>query len=192
MDMKQALGAASVVFALLQYLPYIRDVVKNKTKPHAFSWFVWSVPSGVIFAAQVVEDGGAGSWATGVSTLLCTIIFILSFWRGEKHITRLDQVALALGVGAIGLWVVTKNPLDSVLLSTFADVIGFVPTLRKSMTKPEEETASTYMVSVVKWGLSLFAMTDMSLVNLVYPVAMMAANSGTVVFLYIRKRIITV
>ena len=188
MDYKTALGALSVIFALLQYGPYIRDVLRNKTKPHAFSWFVWSLPSGIVFAAQLVKGGEAGAWASGVSTFLCTIIFILCFWRGEKNITRLDVVALLLGLVAIALWIITDDPFDAVVLTTVADLIGFVPTVRKSVAKPYEETASTYLVSVIKWTLSILALGSMSATNVIYPLAMIISNAAMVFFLFYRRK----
>lgn len=188
MDLKQAFGAISVLFAFAQYVPYIRDVAKGSTKPHAFSWFVWSLPCAIVYAAQIVKGGEAGSWATGVSTVLCTIIFILCFWRGEKNITRSDSMALGMGLVAIGLWVMTKDPLSSVILITIADVIGFIPTIRKSITKPYEETMSVYAVGTIKWVFSIVALSSLTASTLTYPMGMIVANSCMVIFLFCRRK----
>ena len=162
-------------------------MLNGSTKPHAFSWFVWSLPTAIVFVAQLMKGGGAGSWATGLSLLLCTIIFVLCYWHGERDITRVDIAALTIGIIAILLWVVTDDPLDAVLLTTLADLIGFVPTARKSFAKPYEETASTYVVSVAKWSCSLLAMGSLTMINVFYGAAMIAANALMVMFLMYRR-----
>ncbi len=177
MDYKTLAGGAAVISGIAQYLPYIRDILRRKTHPHAFSWFIWGLPCGIIFIAQLSRGAGAGTWATGITTILCTVIFILSLFYGEKEITRLDWAGLLLALASIVLWIITRDPLDAVILITFADILGFVPTLRKSVDKPHEETLSSYMAGSVKWLLSLAALGSYSLTTCLYPVAMLVANT---------------
>ena len=73
---------------------------------------------------------------------------------------------------------------------TLADVIGCVPTMRKSMEKPHEETLSTYLVANFKWALSLMALDSFSLTTTLYPFAMFFANGMLVALLFYRRRAI--
>lgn len=189
MDYKLVCGTLSVLVGCLQYGVYIRDILAHKTKPHAFSWFVWGFPCGIVFIAQLVKGGGMGSWATGISTLLCSSIFILSLFRGEKTVTLLDWLALVMAMMAILLWVITKDPLASVVLVTVADVLGFIPTLRKSIAKPGEETVSMYLIGNVKWLLSMAALGAFSATTLLYPASMLAANGLMALFLLYRRKL---
>jgi hypothetical protein len=188
MDSKLCFGILSATVSVLQYPAYIRDVIKGKTKPHAFSWFVWGLPCGIVFAAQIMKGGGAGAWATGLTTVFCTAIFLLSLRYGEKEITVLDKTCLALALLAIVLWIMTKDPLGSVALITVADVLGFLPTLRKSMTKPHEETATSYLIGSLKWLLSLFALGSFTLTTALYPATMTITNTALVGMLIYRRR----
>jgi hypothetical protein len=40
---------------------------------------------------------------------------------------------------AIGLWIYTNNPFYGSLFAMVADLIGYIPTLRKVWKKPESE-----------------------------------------------------
>jgi len=84
MEYKIIFGSIAVGLSFIQYFPYIRDILRGTTKPHAFSWFVWGLPALIVFAAQALKGGGAGAWATGVTALLCTLIFVMSLSRGKR------------------------------------------------------------------------------------------------------------
>jgi hypothetical protein len=186
-DYKSVLGIAAAILGFVQYIPYIKDVLARKTRPHAFSWFVWGLPAGIVFIAQFLNGGGAGSWTTGITTILCTAIFILSLFRGEKEIALLDWISLILALLAIVLWIITKDALESVLLVTAADLLGMVPTIRKSVSRPYEETLSTYFTGGLKWLVSLPALTVISSITVIYPVAMLIANWLFVALLLMRR-----
>ncbi len=187
-DYKSVLGVSATLMAFVQYGPYIKDILKGKTRPHAFSWFVWGLPCGIVFAAQFLGGGGAGSWATGMTAAISTLIFVLSLFYGEKEITLLDWISFAVALLAIVWWIATKDPLLSVVLITVIDIVGFVPTMRKSIKKPREETLSTYVISGLKWILSILAFDGFSFTVLLYPVAMVVANWLFVVLLLLRRR----
>jgi hypothetical protein len=183
MQIKTFFGLASVLVTLLQFAPYIYDIFRRKTYPHAFSWFVWGLPCFIVFAAQIAEGGAAGAWATGFTTIACTGIFILALFYGDRNIHLIDWICLGLASLAIAVWSVTSNPLYAVCLITLSDVLGFGPTLRKSLLKPEEETLSSYFIAGIKWILALLAFNKVSLVLWLYPVSMIIANWILVVIL---------
>lgn len=192
MEYKVILAGIALVFGLFQYVPYLVDVVRGKTKPHAFSWFAWSLPTAVVFVAQLGDGGGAGVWVTGLTALMCTVIFVLSLFKGERDIRPLDWASLTFSALGIVLWFYTSNPLWAVLLATTVDLVGFVPTIRKSLIHPLEETRSTYLTGGIKWILSVGALSQYSLITLIYPIGMIVANLGFVVFLLYMSRRYTI
>lgn len=176
-EYKILLGVTAATVGVAQYLPYIRDIVKSRTKPHAFSWFVWGLPAGIVYLAQSLKGGGAGSWATGITAALCTIIFVLSLFKGERDIKLSDWICLLISLAAIALWVAIKDPLWSVILVTIADFVAIGPTIRKSIIKPHEETMITYVFGALKWILSLGALQTYGATNVIYPAAMVLNNA---------------
>ncbi|MBS0359095.1 MAG: hypothetical protein JSS53_07490 [Proteobacteria bacterium] len=186
-DYKLIFAGIALLVTIIQYGTYIIDIFHGKTRPHAFSWFVWGLPCGIVFAAQFLDGGGAGTWTTAMTAVLCTVIFVLSLFYGEKKITKLDWASLFVALFSIILWVLVKDPLGSVILITIIDVLGFAPTVRKSIQKPYEETLNTYVTGGLKWMLALFALSNFSLTVWIYPVAMLIANWGFAGMLLVRR-----
>ncbi|OGS55624.1 MAG: hypothetical protein A3J79_05390, partial [Elusimicrobia bacterium RIFOXYB2_FULL_62_6] len=157
MSYKLIFGFLSVAMMALSRAVYFTSIFKGKTKPHAFSWLIWAVISGIGFAAQVAEGAGPGSWARGFSAATCLLLVWLGYYRGEKNITRGDWITLAVALSAVPLWVVTKTPVWSVIIVCFIDTVGYLPTIRKARNKPHEESASSYFIASLCALFALFA-----------------------------------
>jgi hypothetical protein len=65
MDYKTILGLVATGIAFVSYLPYFRDILANRTKPHAFSWLVWASLTGISFFGQLAVGAGPGAWVMG-------------------------------------------------------------------------------------------------------------------------------
>ena len=187
MNHQSILGCIAAILTIIQYSYYIKEVVNRNTHPHAFSWFIWGFPCAIVFLAQFYDGGGAGTWTTALTTFFCTIIFFLSLFYGEKTITKLDWASLFIALLSIAFWVVIRDPLFSVTLITFIDVIGFIPTLRKSLNKPHQETLFAYWLGGLKWTMSILAMSHYSLIILLYPMTMLTANWGFGGMIFMRR-----
>jgi hypothetical protein len=187
-DYKTLLGGLAVLIGFLSYIPYFRDILKSKTKPHAFSWLVWSVLTGIAFFAQIVKDAGAGSWINAGTAIMCFAVFVLALVKGERNIKNADVWSL-VGAGAgLVLWLLTDNPVMAVILVTLIDALGFFPTFRKSYYKPHEETLSTFVVSTIKYAISLIALQSYSVTTWLFPASLVLTNGLFVVMLIFRRK----
>lgn len=188
MNYRDILGFLAVVIAFVGYVPYFRDILANKTKPHAFSWLVWGILTGIAFFGQVAGKAGPGAWVTGFTAVICLIIFVFGLVKGRKNIVFVDWLSL-LGAGiALFLWFLTKEPLLSVILITIIDALAFFPTFRKSFMKPSEETATTYSLSGLKFVLSIFALNKISIITALYPLSLVLMNWIFVGMLIMRRK----
>lgn len=188
---KTLIGIIAIGIAIISYIPYFRDIFSGKTKPHAFSWLVWGVLNAIVFVGQVSDGGGAGSWVVGFTAAVTLSIFVLSLRFGEKDIKAFDWFCL-IGAGVSLLpWLVTNDPLLSVILVTIIDILGFVPTIRKSYNKPHQETLVTYVLSTVKYLLAIVALQNYSWVTVLFPLAMVVVHIFFVALLIIRRNQIT-
>ncbi len=166
-------------------------MAKGKTHPHTFSWLIWTLVVGLGFLGQVSDNGGAGSWSTGVGALLCLIVFIGSLKTGGKTITRLDWFCLMACLVGILAWINTDTPLWTTLIITAVDTIALVPTFRKAYHKPFEETSSVYFVSNIKLILSIIALENYSIITMLLPLSIIITNSTFLTMLYTRRRILS-
>ena len=92
--MKETLGIVSVIIGLVGFVPYVRDILSKKTKPHLYTYLIWSIVTIVAFVGQYISGGGPGSWSTGVTGLLTIVILGLTFRYGTKDVTRFDGIFL--------------------------------------------------------------------------------------------------
>ena len=185
---KEMLGYAATFIGIIGYVPYFTNIFANKTKPHAFSWFVWSLLTGVAFAAQFTENAGPGSWVTGLTAVACFTIFLLALVKGERRFPLFDWIALTVALFSIVLWWLTKNPMISIILITFIDAVGFLPTFRKGFHKPFEETATTFALSAAKFVPALFALETYTIATWLYPASLVLMNGLFVAILLIRRQ----
>ncbi len=173
---------------VIAYLPYLRDIVSGKTVPHAFSWLIWALLTGIGFWAQVTGDGGPGAWSTGITSASCFTIFMFALFRGERNIAPFDWACLIVGLAGIPIWLITDTPLWSVLLITGVDLIAFLPTYRKTFLKPSEETLLTYNLSSLKFILGIMALRSFSVVTVLFPASIVLTNSTFVALVYWRRQ----
>lgn len=169
-------GLASCLLSLFSLLPYLWVTLKGSNKPHVFTWCIWTILTGIAFAAQISGGAGAGAWATGVTFLCCVLILAASFRHGEKTITRMDWLVFAISLLIIPVWMATKNPGIAAILVTTADGLAYIPTLMKAWRKPWEEMAFTHISANIKHIFSLFAMHTYSIATTFYPAALIIFN----------------
>ncbi len=187
-DYKTALGVIAVLVSIIGYVPYFRDILAGKTKPHAFSWLVWGILNAIAFAGQIRGNGGPGVWAVGLTAVALFAIFALSLSRGEKHIKRFDWLCLIGAAAALLLWIITSQPLLSIILITVIDLLGFLPTVRKAYVRPNQETLITYEINTAKYGLVVLALRNYSLLTVLFPLAVAIMNGLFVAMLIIRRQ----
>jgi hypothetical protein len=170
-EWKAALGLTAAVLAGLSFIPYIHSILKGKAAPHFFTWLLWAILSCVIYAIQLSENAGPGAWSMGVTALGAIVIAVLSFFRGEKTGTKMDWACLISCLFCIPLWLITKDPTASAVLLTVIDVVAFWPTVSKTWKKPHKESLVYYSVWMIRYPMATFAITEMSLANVVCPAA---------------------
>lgn len=181
------LGLLTILIALTSYSFYFRDIFKHKTKPHTFTWFIWSILNAFIFYEQLVHNGGPGAWVTGVAAVANVAIFVAAFKYGERNITRLDWLCLMIALGAFGIWLLKADTELAVILASSVFVVGFIPTIRKTLKKVHEETAITFALNSLKFIVALSALSTTTITTALYPIVLCITNGSFAVFLIWRQ-----
>ncbi len=187
-DFKSVLSIIAVALTFVGYFPYIRDTLKGKTTPHVYTWFIWAFVTAIAYGLQVSGGAGAGSWVTLSIIIACFSVFILGLRNGKKDITKWDTIFFILSFVALFLWLIAKQPVLSVILVSSVDMLGFVPTIRKSWNKPYSETLFLYELNTFRHGLSLLALQQYSIVTWLYPLTWVFANGLFSGILIIRRK----
>ena len=187
-DSTVILGLVATLISLIGFILYFKNIFAGKTMPHAFSWLIWAILTGIAFVAQVVEGAGPGAWAMGITSVACFAIFILSLLKGKRQFVLFDWISLVAAFVALFLWWFTKEPTLSIILIALTDGVGFLPTFRKAFYYPYEDTAITFAFEGLKYFISLFALEAITISTWLYPASLVLMNWLFVTFLLIRRK----
>lgn len=187
--MDSAVGALAVVVGLIGYAFYAYGIWRGEVRPHAFSWFVWTLLTGIAFAIQVAEGAGPTAWVTGASTLLSLVFTIAGLSQSARlYIARVDWFYFVGAVAAIPLWLLTDNPLYSVLLITLIDAIAFAPTFRKAYYNPETESLWQTGCAAFKYVIALSVLDLWTISTALYPASLVIMNGAFLIMLIARRK----
>lgn len=188
-DWKTVAAVASQVVGVACFIPYIRDMLAGKTKPHAYTWLIWCLTFGTA-AAAIWHGGGGGILAVGmaVNVVLVFAVFLLCFKYGTKDITRSDTIALIAAIAAIFVWWGLDNPLLALLLATLIDLVGYWPTYRKSWKDPWSEGIPAWVGYTLAPALTLLSLVSYNWLTTTYSAATLIANGLLIVLLVVRRR----
>jgi hypothetical protein len=181
LTIKEILGYSSIFVVVLITVPYWRQVLAGKIKPHIFTWVIWSLTTGIAAAARMTEQAGAGAWGQWAGAFSCLSVAILAIRYGEKQITRSDWVAFILALAVIPIWQLTQNALLAVIAVTFIDILGYYPTFRKAWARPYQEAIFN----------SLLATETYSLTNILFQIVVFIANSVLIVMVLWRRSLLS-
>lgn len=191
-ETKNLLSAVAVALTFVGYFPYIKSIIQKQTRPHFYSWLVWTLDGLIIFGLQFTNGAGSGSFVVLSATLLSAFVLILTLLdKKRKKPSRSDTVFLVLALVSLVLWIFAKQPLLSAILIMTVDVFGFIPTVRKSWINPYSENISFYMINTIRFAIAFLALNEYSVVNILYPTVWFFNNAGFVGMLMLRRKVVT-
>jgi hypothetical protein len=179
--MFQYFGIASGIITGLSSVPYIRDILRHKTKPERASWFIWSILGAIAFFSQMAEGATDSLWLTGIDSLGVLITFLLAIKYGVGGFNRRDILALIVaGIGLL-LWFFTHQAAVALFIIICIDLSGTILTVAKSYTDPESETLTTWIIMSVAGILAMISVGEFNPILLIYPLYIFLANFAVVV-----------
>ncbi len=167
---------------------YIRDVYKDRTRPHIFSWLVWGVLMSIGLALQLAEGSWTSALSMGVGASINFTIFALGYRQGDHDLTRGDWIALIAALLTIPIWLLTKNPLWAAILISGINVAGSLPSLRKAWAKPKEENLFSFSVYSAVAILRLLSISPFTLVTALYPAVVLVGCLLIAAVIFVRRR----
>jgi hypothetical protein len=173
---KEWFGFAAVVLAVINYLPYLIGSLRGSITPHLFTWALWFILTSVAFYAQLISGGGIGAWATGTTALIIFLITIVSLRNGFGYVRPFDYFALGGALSSIVLWVVTNDPFWSVILISFIHSVCFLPTFRKGYGKPNKESVTAFVITILKYGAAIIALETYAVETVLFPATIMTTS----------------
>ena len=187
----EVFSAIAMGLTFVAFYPYIRAILKGKTRPHVFSWFIWAAVTFTVATAQLAGGAGVGAWPIAVSGLITGGVALLALSKSaDTSIHRADWIFLALAATALPLWWLTNDPLAAVLILTSVDLLGFGPSIRKAWTLPHEENALCFTLGAIRNGFVVLALEHYSWTTALFPAAVGLACMGFVAMILIRRSVL--
>lgn len=187
MTLPQILLILAAASNIIGYGIYFWMIINGKIKPHAITYLVWSIIVGLNFLIQVLSGVGEGSALLGINFVGCFFVFILCFFKKLIIYDRLDWICFFLAIFAVALWLITKTPLYSVILSCIIDLLAILPSFRKAIIKPREDSALLFFISGLEYLFSFPAYQAMSFVILLYPVFVVIVDFSYTGLMVVRR-----
>lgn len=185
--MKEFFAIVAVFLAIAGNIPYLRDVINKRVKPHPYTWLVWSLVSGITFFGALAKGAGVGALPIAASEIFTVIIFLFSLKYGFKNIIKQDTYFLIAALLALIPWILTKDPTVSVVIVVSIDVIAFIPTIRKIWHHPKTETPILYSMNVLRHILILFSLRTLNVATTLHSIMMIITNSLMTLIINLRK-----
>jgi hypothetical protein len=148
---------AGTSIVTLSILPYIKDIVRGKTKPRFISWGIWTLLLGLTAAVSWQERQISSAALAGTSMFACFVIAVLAARYTSFKFTRLEQYSLfGAGLGVV-LWLVFDNPMLVLLTTITIDAIAYLPTFANGWRNPHHESMMSFCMGAFGSGLVLLA-----------------------------------
>lgn len=185
-EVKLAASAIAIGISFVAYIPYIIAMIRGKNKPHIYAWISIFLITSVVGYLQLIGGAGVGALPMLLGIIAYLVIIILCLRYGTKDIVRLDMICLGLSiVGILAYLALQSRPEVALAIVTFAELIGFMPTWRKTRNAPFSESLSSYYFLVAKMLLILVALESynfLTVANTVIWLLVMAGFIGSVLF----------
>ena len=188
MDVKIILTVIATAIGVVAFFPYLRDTFSLKTKPHAYTWLIWAITQGTAVFGIWYGGGGWGALNLTIGTLFVIVVFLFSIKYGTKNITKSDTAILVAALSAIIIWWRLDQPLISVIMVSMIDVIGYIPSFRKSYQEPWSETLISWILFSASNIFAILALEEYNLLTVTYLAAIMSANIALFLLCFFRRK----
>lgn len=188
MEYKTALGVLSIAIGIVAYAIYFWQTAKREgVQPHPFSWFLWGMVTAVAYLVQRGHGGGAGSWVTAFTGMVCFAIGGVSLRKRQGRFSGFDWIALGTGLGVFAFYLLARDPTLSAVLATVIDLVGFGPTFRKGWIEPHKDSATSFGLNGIKFVPAVFALQSYSLASCLFPTTLVIVNVLLAIMLVARR-----
>lgn len=191
MNIAYFLGITAGIFLIAGYIPYVYEVLKGTDVPNRASWFIWSLSTATILFGVQSTGTHEAIWVPIADAIGCFVIFILSFQRGVGGWSKTDKISLSICLLSLIVWWVTGNALITLVANLLIYISGYIPTIKKSIKNPEQESLTAWTFFLIGVLLNLVTVIighDTGLTVWLYPIVLVA-TVGTLYFFLIRRKL---
>jgi len=184
---KDAMGALAVVITLAAYGIYVWQTLRGEARPHPLSWLIFGILTATAYLVQRDEAAGPGSWVMGVTAIVCLLLCLMSFWRGERTFPWYEWAFLVAAAVIFVFYLWSRQPTIAAVLAALVNMLGFGPTVTKAWQRPHSDSITTFALNSIKFIPAFFAMDNLTIATCVMPAALVVANAAVALIIYARR-----
>ena len=179
-------------FLFLSLALFVKDFLRGKSKPYLWAWVIRVGLCVVAFWSQLLQ-GATYSLALAVSQIICgACIVALILYKGssQSKLDRIDWLALSIAALGVLLWIVSGDPLFSLMGVIVADSCATVMGIRAAIQKGTRESLAFWTCALMAASMAVIAAGSASWIILLAPLFSCAnAIANILTTLYVRKKI---
>jgi hypothetical protein len=188
MIFKDLMGALAVLIALFAYGIYAWQTLRGEARPHPLSWLIFAILTGTGYLVQLDQAAGPASWVMAITTVICLLLCLTSFWQGERTFPWYEWAFLLAAAIVFAFYLWSGRPTVSAVLAAAVMVLGFGPTVTKAWTRPHSDSVTTFALNGLKFVPSFFALDTVSLATWLFPATLVATNLAVALIIYARRK----
>lgn len=169
-DVHAFAGALAGALALLSMIPYVAAILRGETKPSLTTWAIWTVAGSMVAATYMASGATHTWWLAGAYVINPLVVTVLSLKYGVRASEPLDWICLAGALSSLVPWLVYDSPVIALYMNILVDLLGALPTLKKSFLRPESENRLSWLMTFVAAGFNVLAIELWEPAIFVYPV----------------------
>ena len=186
-DLKALLGIIAGIISIICYIPYIITTIKGTTKPNIATWSTWMILSIVVTASSFAAGAFNTLWVPLCGVIGQGTIAFLAIQRGKQNWSNFDLICLFfVGLGLV-FWWHFNSPIIALTMTLTVDLVGVLPTFKKSYFEPESENLLTWVLYLLSSIFLILSVESWTLALGIFPIYLFTVNF-IIVLLLIREK----
>jgi len=158
MEFTKISGIISTAIAAYCVIPYVRAILKRKTKPHQLSWVVSTIMNGIAFFSQYFSGGRQSTLISLIFFVGSFIILLLSLKYGVRDTSKWDRLLFGFALLTIVIWLATRRNDVAIWLTLLIDVLGTSMIALKVKSEPHSEDPYPWVLAGVAYAFSVLSL----------------------------------
>ncbi len=152
MFVTEVFGITAGILSVIAYISYVVSVFQGKTKPSRSTWWILTLVGVLIFTSSRALGGGQNTWiqlSYIVGPLIIAIQSLFPKYGYKTGLNLIDKICFTGAIVCAVLWIIFNSPFIAFLGGIVLDLIGLLPTIKKSYVDPREEDPTAWVIEFV-------------------------------------------
>ncbi|HSW98209.1 MAG TPA: hypothetical protein VLF71_00030 [Candidatus Saccharimonadales bacterium] len=155
-----ACAIISTVLAVYCVIPYVLSIIRGQTKPHQFTWLIFTIMNGIVMVSQFLEGARASVVISVIFFLSSGLELGLSFKYGVRNSSKYDRLLLGAALLTIIAWLLTRNNALAIWLTVLIDVFATTMLVLKIKKHPGSEPFWLWFIATMAFVFTCLSLAD--------------------------------